>query len=1118
MNMRKLNVCYALLLSALLCMSTTGYATEKLPDEDVVRIVQQEEKKVTINLKNATMKELLDEIHKQTGLDFIYNNEQFADFEKITIKVKDELLKNVFAKVFDGKPYEYRIKGKIVTINKRKIELDKAYSLQGIVYDTESYPIIGATVMIKGTHTGVVTDINGHYEIKVKPNQTLSFSYLGMEPKEVNYTGMTFLDVILKYDKKTTLDNVVVTGIFTRAKESYTGSVSMVTNEQLKLHKGQNLLQTLKNIDASINFSVNNLAGSNPNVLPSINIRGNSSLPISVSEFNENMKNETNTPLIIMDGFEITLTKLMDYNDDEIQSINILKDASATAIYGSRGANGVIVVTTKKPETGKLKINLEIGTNIQIPDLSSYNLLNAADKLQLEFDAGLYNDSQSPSNQNLLRAAYNKRLKEVLSGVNTEWIKKPVRTGIGQRYNARLEGGNEEFRWGTSLSYNDIAGVMKGSSRRTFNGSITLMYELKNILFRNYTSFGFNHSEESKYGSFSDYVSQQPYNKPYDENGNLVRYFDSFNGRNSVVQNPLYDAMLNSFDKTSYQEIINNFSIEWNILDELVLRGLLGISTTQNKSDKFLPAEHSAFVDYTSEVDFLRRGTYDYGEGRTTMYEASVTLSYSKLFNDRHQFYAGMNADIAEEHMYMNYFNVEGFSNEDMDKVVNAMQYALNGKPTGYDMKSRRLSLTGNLNYTFDNRYYLDLSYRVDGSSEFGSDKKYAPFWSTGIGWNIHNEKFMRDKTPFNTLRLKFSYGQTGSIQSSSTGAHTVYQYLSNNRYMNWTGSVMSGLGNSSLTWQKTDQFNVGFEFGLLENRFKASLDFYNKKTSNLLSNMNLPLSMGFASYLANVGEVKNSGWEASASAYIIRDSAREINWIISGQLTYNKNEITKLSDAVKAQNEEYMKQGADVSNLFFEGYPQNAIYAVQSLGIDPSTGEEIFLDKNGNKVHEWNAADKIFQGTADPKYRGNLSTVFIWKNFTFNMGWGFYWGGKRYNSTLLDRVEVTLSDLKNSNVDERVLSQRWHKPGDLTFFKKLSEIDTRASSRYVMDDNVLELQSVSLQYRWDTPGLKKAIGANSIIFGVNMSDIFHFSSIKMERGTSYPFARAIQGSVKLSF
>ncbi|MBQ8501118.1 MAG: SusC/RagA family TonB-linked outer membrane protein [Bacteroides sp.] len=1117
--MRRDGLMWALLLLGFFVWHpSVGYASGNRLATDGVAAIQQNARKVTLNLKDATVKELFDEIHKQTGLDFMYSNDLLAGMKPITLNVKNETIENVLDKVFGSTFWDYQISGNIVTLSKRKIDISKSYKLTGQVFDVEGYPIIGATVMVKETKNGVITNTDGVYEISVKPNQTLSFSYLGMEPCDISYTGIKRLDVVLLYDKSTTLDNVVITGIFTKAKESYTGSVSTVSQEQLTMHKGQNLLQTLKNIDASINFTVNNLAGSNPNVLPSINIRGNSSLPINVQEFNESMKNETNTPLIIMDGFEISLTKLMDYNDDEIQSINILKDASATAIYGSRGANGVIVVTTKKPETGKLKINLEIGTNIQVPDLSSYNLLNASEKLQLEFDAGLYDSPRSPSTQNKLRAIYNQRLKTVLSGVDTEWIKKPVRTGVGQRYNARLEGGNEEFRWGASLSYNDVAGVMKGSSRRTFNGSITLMYELKDLIFRNYTSFGFNNSEESNYGTFSDYVTQQPYNAPYDSNGKMVRYFDSFSGGGTPIQNPLYDAALNSFDKTGYQEVINNFSIEWNILKELTLRGQLGLSTTQNTSDKFLPAEHSTFAEYTSDEDYLRRGSYDYGVGRSTMYDASLTLSYSKLFQDKHQVYVGINADLAESHNYMNYFRAEGFSNEDMNKIMNALQYAKNGQPTGYDMKSRRVSLTGNANYTFDNRYYLDLSYRVDGSSEFGSDKKYAPFWSSGIGWNIHNEKFLKNKSPFNALRLKFSYGQTGSIQNSSTGANTVYEYLSNNKYMNWTGAVMQGLGNSRLTWQKTDQFNFGFEFGVWENRIKGSLDVYTKTTSNLLSNMNLPLSMGFASYLANVGEVKNNGWEASATAYIIRDRQHDFNLIVSGQLTYNKNEISKLSEAVKAQNEEYMKQGTDVSNLFFEGYPQNAIYAVQSLGIDPSTGEEIFLDKDGNKVNTWNAADKVFQGSADPKYRGNASMALIWKDFTFNMSWGFYWGGKRYNSTLLDKVEVTYTELMNSNVDERVMSQRWFQPGDHVFFNKLSNIKTRASSRYVMDDNVLELQSISLQYRWDTPGLKRAIGASSVIFGVNMSDIFHFSSIKMERGTAYPFARTIQGSVKLSF
>lgn len=1120
--MRKYGLLWTALLSGFFIgQPAMGYASGDFPKVESSLVVQQDEKVVTLDLKNVSLKRLFDEIHKQTGLDFIYSDEQLTDMKPITLKVENETVRNVLNRIFGNSTYAYQIHGNIVTVNKRKADSSKGYRLRGVVKDAEGFPIIGATVMVKENRTGVVTNVNGEYEIDVFPSQTLSFSYLGMEPREVKYTGSKELDIILQYDAKTTLDNVVITGIFMKAKESYTGAVSTITKEQIDMYRGSNLLQTLKNIDPSIGFAVNNAAGSNPNVLPQMSIRGSSSLPMSVSEFNEETRNDVNTPLIIMDGFEISLTKLMDYNDDEIESINMLKDASATAIYGSRGANGVIVITTKKPIAGKLKVNLEVGTTIQVPDLTSYDLLNAAEKLQLEYNVGLYDVANDPLLQEQRRKMYNQRLLAVLSGVDTDWLKKPVRTGVGQRYNMRFEGGNEEFRWGASLAYNDIAGAMKGSSRRTFNGSITLMYTLKNLIFRNYTSFGVNRSQESNYGSFSDYAAQQPYNAPYDNEGKLVRYFSSFYGTDTSTQNPLYDAALNTFDKTGYQELINNFSIEWNILKELTLRGQFGISTTQNTSDKFLPAEHSAFLDdmYTgSDEGYLRRGSYDYGIGRSTSIDGNVTLSYNKSFNEVHQLYVGLNAALTESNDYMYYFRAEGFSNADMNKIMNARQYAKDGQPTGTDAKTRRLGLTGNVNYTFDNRYYVDLSYRVDGSSNFGSDKKYAPFWSSGIGWNIHNEKFLKGKTPINTLRLRLSYGEVGLQQGSATSSYTVYQYLSDNKYMNWTGAVLGSLGNPRLTWQKTDQFNVGFEFGLWENRIKGAIDVYTKKTSNLLSSMDLPLSMGYPSYLANVGEVKNNGWEAFFSAYLIRNRERNFNWMISGQINYNKNKISKLSEAIKEQNELYMKEGTDVSKLFFEGYPQNSIYAVRSLGIDPSTGEEVFLDKAGNLVREWNAADKVFMGSADPKYRGNLSTVLIWKNFTFNVSFGYYWGGKCYNSTLRDKVEVTFYDLRESNVDARVLSERWFQPGDLTFFKRMSALSTRATSRYVMDDNVLELQNVSLQYKWNTPALKKAIGANSIIFGVNMSDVLHFSSIKMERGTSYPYARTIQGSVKLSF
>lgn len=956
----------------------------------------------------------------------------------------------------------------------------------------------------------------------------LVFSYIGMTPQEIRVTPGNneniLLNAVTLLEDHAQMAEVVVTGIFQKARESYTGSVSTVSKEQLRMYKGQNLLQTLKNADASLNIPMNNALGSNPNALPQMTIRGSSSLPMSVEEFNEQTKQSVNTPLIIMDGFEITLTKLMDYNDEEIESITILKDASATAIYGSRGSNGVVVVQTKKPVPGKLRVTAQIGLNLEIPDLSSYNVLNAADKLELERVAGLYEDKGKPGSTVKYQQRYYERLKDVLAGVDTDWLSQPLHNGVGQRYNLRLEGGSDEFRWGTSVSYNDTQGAMKGSSRRTFNGDITLMYTVNNLIFRNYTGIGNTNGTESNYGKFNTYVNQQPYNKPWDETGALIRYFNGFGPSSQSVQNPLYDATLNSFDKNNYLDVINNFSIEWRILPELTVRGQLGISAGRSISDKFLPGEHSTFntTEYSTAAGSLRKGKYTYGTGDDLSLDGSFTLSYSKTFADKHQVYAGLDYSVAETRNKSYVFVAEGFGNDDLNFLGNALQYEKDKAPIGAEIMKRRIGFTGNINYMYDNRYYIDVSYRVDGSSQFGSNKRYAPFWSAGLGWNLHNERFMQGQDLFNNLRLRVSTGETGTVDFTQAQVETTYLYSPGTKYLLWNAAHLRGLGNPDLTWQKTDELNLGIEFGLLEDRIKGTFDIYSKKTSNLLSSRDIPMSMGFYSYSDNVGEVKNTGFEASLSAYIIRDRERDFNWMISGQLVYNKNEITKLSDAIIAQNEEYLKaDGVDVANLFYVGRPQNSIYAVRSLGIDPSTGKEMFLDRNGNVTYTWNASDKVYLGPDaiyGSPYRGNASTMLRWKGFTFNISFGYQWGGKTYNQTLVDRVELSNSAISSRNVDGRVFTDRWQKPGDVTFFKGYSNESTKASSRFVMDDKWFEIQSISLQYRWASEALKKATRLQSILFGLNMSDVWHFSTVKYERGLEYPFARNVKGTITLLF
>lgn len=1098
---------------------------------------QGDDVRLSMTFKNENLTEVLVRLEKSSAYKFLFTYDDLNKY-KVNGSVKNEKFFDIVDYVLKDKPLEYKVNGKFITISPKKSATDKKptgkkQTFGGWVYDKKTRePLMGAQVRVPNTNVVTVTGLDGSFSFDyyITGSPKVQVSFMGM--KTVTMALAQNMKIYLEEDSKV-LDDVVVTGIFRKARESYTGSVSTITSDQLQQFRGQNLLQTLKNVDASINFTVDNLNGSNPNNLPNINIRGTSSLPMSVEEFNQGTKNNPNTPLIIMDGFEISLTKLMDYNDEEIESINILKDAAATAIYGSRGANGVIVVVSKQPEPGKLKVNLEMGLQMEVPDLSSYHLLNAADKLQLEKQAGLYDYDYSINSQSelLYKQAYEKRYHDVLSGVDTDWLSKPLHTGVGQRYNLRLEGGSDEFRWAATAQYNNINGAMKGSERNTFNGSITLLYKLKNLTFRNYTSIGINHSQESPYGTFSDYVDQQPYNAPYDAEGNLRKFFDPFYKWSSEPENPLYNASLGSFDKSRYQELTNNFSIDWDILPELTLRGQFGISGTDNYSDYFRSPEDTYYTNsstganYQTGDGFLRRGLYRYGYGKTTTYSADVTLSYNKVFNEIHSIYAGLNWSMLQTDYDAFTIALEGFSNEDLSNIANARQYAQDEMPYGSNSKSRQFGVTANVNYTFNNRYYLDFSYRIDGNSTYGSDKKYAPFWSLGLGWNVHHEKFLKNNRYINMLRLKASYGETGAASGASeTDAYTYYSYVTDNRYMSWTGAVLGGLGNAALTWQTTKEYNVGTEFGLFDSRIKGSFEVYVKNTNNLLSSMDLPLSMGYSSYKANVGEVRNTGWEAALQGYLIRNQRKKINLMIGAQLVYNKNKITKLSQAIKDQNEAYMLSDATdddatgIQNLFYEGRPQNAIYAVRSLGIDPSTGKEVYLDKDGNITDTWKASDKVYCGSADPKYRGNANVMFQWKDFTLNASFGYYWGGKTYNSTLRDRVEVTLSEIQSKNVDERVLTSRWYQAGDEVFFKKLSNSKTKATSRYVMDDNVLELQSVSLQYKLKSAYLLRTFNLNSIILGVNMNDLIHWGSIRMERGTSYPYARNIQGSIKLLF
>lgn len=1081
-----------------------------------------QEKKITAKYSDKTILEVLEDLKIKTGYTFVHKQNDISNDVKITETFRNATLDEVLKKVLTVHGYDYSIEGKVIVIKKKERSqqslTQEMIMIKGSVVDERGKSIPGVTILLKGTSLGGATDADGNFKIDIPKSQhtVLLFSFIGMKSQEVVYKGESFLKIVLEEDVAE-IDEVVVTGIFSKSAESYTGAVSVVTEKELKSFGNRNILTTLRNIDPAFNILENNTYGSNPNKLPEIQIRGAANMP-DIDQLQSSTNAELNTPLIIMDGFEISLQRMMDLDDNEVKSITLLKDASATAIYGSRGANGVVVIETKEPEAGRLKFTYTGSLNIEIPDLSDYDVLNAREKLDLELESGYYEDSHLETRLNLLER-YSKILQEIERGVDTYWLSKPLRTGVGHRHNVKIEGGDKSFRYSASLQFNHVAGVMKESFRDNFNGGINLSYKTSNLLFRNSLTIGYNKSQESPYGSFSQYVGLNPYWTPTDENGNQKKFLEeSPHWSSTNPANPLYNATLNSKNNSNYTDITNNFSIEWKPVQEFTLRGTFGFTSQSKSSDNYTPPEHTKFAAYTSEETAFRKGSYAYGTGKSLRYNFSLTANYSKVFAGKHMIFMGLNMDLDNNEQSNYNFSVEGFPSGSLDFLSIAMQYVKDGKPGGSESQSRRVGFVGNASYSYADRYFVDASFRSDGSSLYGADSRFAPFWSAGIGWNLHHENFMEDIAWIDRMKIRASVGQTGSNNFSAYEAMATYGYSLNDRYYQWMGASLKALANPNLQWQKTMKYDMGVELDLFNNRVRLIGDIYLERTNSLMSSLELPLSNGFTSYKANIGELENKGFELKATIFVLRDTERQLIWSVTGSLVHNKDKILKLSETMKASNERLLATGGTIPNrVWKEGESQNAIYVVQSLGIDPSTGKELFRKKNGEVTYTWSANDRVYAGLRLPKYRGNLNTTFRWRDLSVNLSFGYEWGGQEYNETLVNRVE---NADKKFNVDRRVYEERWMHAGDKTFFKGIKETTTtQATSRFVQDKTVFTCQNANIAYEFrDNKWLKRYVGLQNLTIRGNISDLFRISTIKQERGTAYPFSRQFSCSLSATF
>ena len=1084
-----------------------------------------------LHLKQTSLEEVFNRIEAQTGLKFLYNTLLIDSKGKVDVEARQEDIRKVLAELLNPLGLTYILNSNHIVVKQADAAAPQEKTvIKGKVTDSKGSPLPGVTVRIKGTNIGVVSDNDGHYELTLPAgtDPTLIFSFVGMLSQEAKYTGQRELNITL-HENISEMEEVVVTGIFTKAKESYTGAVTTITEKELKAAGNHNLLSSIRNLDPSFNIIENLEYGSDANRLPDVTMRGRTSMDVNVRDLQEdaNTQSSANMPLFILDGFEISLQRMMDMDQELVESITLLKDASATALYGSRGANGIVVITSKRPEPGKLRVSYRGTVNIEAPDFSSYNLMNASEKLEYERLANLYHSSYNDT-QLKLEQLYNQRKIDVERGVDTYWLKYPVRTGVGSRHSLRIDGGADHFNYAVTLSYNNIAGVMKQSARNTLSGNLFFQYEYKNLKFQNDFTVSYNKNNNSPYGSFSEYATLSPLYTPYNDDGSLKKMLSEetvTTNNPQITGNPLYNATLPSRNDGRYTNLQNNFAMEWNILPELFMRARLGLTKQDDRSDVYLSRDHTSFeTDYYTGDNYKLRGSYVYSTAYYFAYEGDITLNYNQTFKDKHQLYAGFSFNFADDKTENYGFTAQGFSALNKDNIGMASTYAVESKPSSSEDHSRRFGSILNLNYTYNHRYFVDFSGKLEGSSKFGSNDRIAPFWSAGLGWNLHNENFLSHSQAVNNLRLRFSYGTTGSQNFSPYQALTTYRYFNSETYEYWTGAYMIGLGNPDLTWQKTKQTNIGLETTLFNGRIRLNADLYNKLTEALLTDINLPTAAGFDSYKANVGEVRNRGIELNANIFLIRNTAKAFTWSVGGSLVHNKNKILRISNSLEFLNEELIAEsGSNPSFLYEEGKSMNTIYVVRSLGIDPATGREIFLDKEGQRTYDWEASDKVACGVNEPKVWGNLNTMFRWKNLTLNAVFSYRAGGKAYNQTLVDKVEnISKSSTYNNpwrNLDRRALYDRWQKAGDNTYFKDIKDFNTTyASSRFVMKENTFKLNSLNLTYDFDTEWLQRNAGIDYLSVGLYAEDVFQISTIKQERGTSYPFSRKYSLSVSLRF
>jgi len=963
--------------------------------------------------------------------------------------------------------------------------------VRGTVVDEAGEPAIGATVQVKGTTTGTVTDIDGNFTLSAPAGGRLIVSYVGYETQEVPVSPN--VRVVLKSDSKM-LEEVVVVAYGTVTREAKTGAVSTVSGANISDAPVVSMDKALGGKIAGV--SITSSSGQ-PGASSSIRIRGTSSI------------NAGNNPLWVVDGIPVLTGNTNDFlntgnalasiSPNDIESITVLKDAAAASIYGSRAANGVILVTTKSGKDGRTSFSAraKYGASWLAND-NGFGIMNAEQLLTYQRDAAI-NAGYNPDNPT--DPYY--RPKELLSRPLTNWMDHLTRLGNIQEYEINATGSNAKAKYYSSLAYNKTEGVFYGVDLNKITGRINADYKLTNKLETGARvnlaySDGNDVPMQSLYYSNPVFAGMMilPWTPAYDEEGkHNVGIIENSN------TNPRATAEYDDQYGKSYQ-LLGNIYLQYKPIQQITLKTTNAIETVHGDGRRYWSPE-------THEGSATLQATMNKYVQLTT----SNTATYNDLINDDHS----VRVLLGQEAMkYTDSFQFiyAPDVNPDIPYAQTAPQSGVEGEQ-GYTAETL-LSFFGMLDYNFAEKYYLQASLRFDGSSLFGSENRWGTFYSVGASWNIHKEDFMQDISFLNLLKLRASYGLNGN---NNIAAYRSYGVYSSAQYNGATGMRPSRPANPYLSWEKNGTWNIGLDFTLFD-KLDGNIDVYDRKTTDMLLDKNVPQTTGFSTNFLNIGSLRNRGVEFQLNYDIINNN--NMKWDVGANIAFNRTKILELGD-----NEEiaYSEDGRLRHTV---GKSLYSFRLRDYYGVDPTNGDALFRDEAGNLTNDFNKSRYIYPGSPEPKFIGGFNTSLSWNNF--QLGAFFEFKGGNY-VMLIERRYLESDGNQMSNNQILTALNYWKKPGDTGVNPKpLAGNSTNSynfgTTRFLQRGDYLRVKDITLSYNLPTELLSKA-NVSGLKLYLSAQNIYTFHDVDWwdpERGVDgigygiYPMTKALIGGIELSF